>query len=315
MKFPFDFNITLVFRLVFPGLVVAAVSLPFFLALLKWLGLGVITPSVLLPVLAVLFGWLIVLSDQPIYMFMEGRRYWLAPLRNLGIWLQKKRLESIQEKYAKLKKDGLSDRANEINIQKLDYPLDDNDNYYAPYPTLLGNLLTSYERYTNTAYRLDSIFYWYRLWVVLDKDLRTSLDEAQAVADSAVYVSFALLVSFVILVLYALGGWIWPYWPWARWPMVYLPRPRDTLGLSVFPLMLAYCMYRIGIFQQRSYGELFKSLFDQYRDKLDKFVDGVAQEVRRQGGDRQEILDTKYRVVSRYLRWHRIHRVPPAGPP
>jgi hypothetical protein len=169
----------------------------------------------------------------------------------------------------------------------------------------LGNLIAAYEGYPSVAYKLDSIFYWYRLWVVLDKDLRAALDETQAIADSAIYVSFVLLVAFSIFVLYALGGWLVPLLPIKLFDLPYLPAPWRTLGLSPVPLLLSYLVYRIALFAQRGYGELYKSLFDQFRSQL-TFVDAVADEAKTLGANPQEILDAKYRVVSRLLRWHKI---------
>jgi hypothetical protein len=61
------------------------------------------------------------------------------------------------------------------------------------------------------------VFYWYRLWVVIDKNLREELDNAQSVVDSTVYISFSLYLSGVIMFAYAgidaamnmYRGWSW----------------------------------------------------------------------------------------------------------
>jgi hypothetical protein len=312
MKFPFDFSIALVFRLVFPGVVLATVLLPFFLGLFAWIGFKEITATILLPILAVVFGWFIVLSDQPIYMFLEGRRYspsWLREWMRRG---QVRRLEKIKARHARLTEAGKTPEANEVNVGKLDYPINDKGEFHASMPTRLGNLIYAYETYTNTAYGLDSIFYWYRLWLVLDKDLRQALDETQAIADSPVYVCFASYLSAVVVLLYALGGFVAETLHRTLFNLPYLPSPPLTLALSALPLCLGYLLYRVSLFAQRGYGELYKSLFDQFRHKL-AFVKGVNQLAVCLGADAAEAADIKARftVTSRYLRWHKIR--PPNG--
>jgi hypothetical protein len=304
MKFPFDFSISLIFRLIFPGAVIAIAALPFALGLLKWLAIDA-SLSTVFPISAVVFGWLVVLSDQPIYMLMEGRRYSPPFLRRWFTHLQAWRLKRIIRKYAELRAKGKDISATEVNLKKLDYPIGEDGEYFAQWPTRLGNLIAAFEGYPNAAYKLDSIFYWYRLWIVLDKDLRVALDETQAIADSAVYVSFSLFVAFKILVLYALGGWLIPHLPVRLFNLPYLPAPQWTLCMSVIPLVLSYIVYRVALFAQRGYGELYKSLFDQFRDKL-TFVNDVAKSVVVLGGDPREAAEAKFRVTSRWLRWHKI---------
>ena len=254
MKFPFDFNITLIFRLVFPGVVLATAALPFFLGFFDWVGLlggTKITVSLLLPVLAVIFGWLIVLCDSPIYMFLEGRGYSPAFIRELMQKRQVRRLQDIQERYLQLSQEGKKRRAAEVNLKKLDFPINDDGEFYAGMPTRLGNLLYAYETYSKTAYGLDSIFYWSRLWVVLDKDLRGAIDETQAIADSAVYVCFACYASGLIVMLYAMGGFAVQHFHQSFFNLPYLPSPRLTLLLSILPLVVGYGCYRVAIWAQR----------------------------------------------------------------
>lgn len=305
MKFPFDFSITLIFRLVFPGLVLAIATLPFLLGFCAWAGLKNANATFLVPVLAVIFGWLIVLSDQPIYMLLEGRRYSPAWLRDWLLDRQRQRLINIQNDYLRLTADGQTARAAEVNIKKLDYPIDDTGGYFAQMPTRLGNLLYAYETYTDTAYGLDSIFYWYRLWLVLDKDLRNELNETQAIADSPVYVCFASYVSVIIVLAYAFGGAVVMYLHRPLFNLPYLPSPGLTALLALVPLALGNVLYRVSLFAQRAYGELYKSMFDQFRDKL-TFVDSVNAIAVQKGGDPADVAENKFRVTSRYLRWHKI---------
>ena len=76
MKLPFEFGIKLIFRLVFPGAILALALTPAVRAILDASGIW-IKFEYLFPIEAVAFGWMIVISDMRIYMLFEGRRYWL----------------------------------------------------------------------------------------------------------------------------------------------------------------------------------------------------------------------------------------------
>jgi hypothetical protein len=103
----------------------------------------------------------------------------------------------------------------------------------------------------------------------------------------------------------AIGRFFAMLWPLKTFDLPYLPSPFATLGLSVIPLLLFVLFYNLSFSAQRGYGELFRSLFDQYGDKL-SFTDAVAQVAVSLGGDPQEARDAKFRVATRYLRWHKI---------
>lgn len=304
MKFPFDFSITLIFRLIFPGLVLAIAFLPlaayvFHAEKIK------IALSTLIPMEAVVFGWLVVLLDQPIYMLYEGRRYWPGFLKRWMIQLQSASLASSLKKSEKLKRGKDSESKKEVDLNKLDFPLGTDGQPTALFPTALGNLLTAYETYPRKNYGIDAIFYWYRLWVVLDKDLRESMDQAQAMADSAIYVSFALSVSAVTFALYALSYWLAPYLAIKPLNLPYLPPPFGSAWISGGLIAAMYLTYRLGLHAQRQYGELFKALFDQFRDKLD-FAKDAAELAVQAGAGQPEAIEQPHVVASRFLRYHRI---------
>jgi hypothetical protein len=91
-------------------------------------------------------------------------------------------------------------------------------------------------------YGLDAVFYWYRLWVLLDKDLREEIDNAQAIVDSTVYIAFGFYLSALVTFFYAcieiFAQTNLPYLSWfpdflytaPRLP--YVPGPVPLLGLS-----------------------------------------------------------------------------------
>ena len=299
MKFPFDFSITLIFRLIFPGLVLAAAFIPALHTAAYEAGLSFSLGSAF-PFEVVFWGWLIVLADQPIYMLYEGRRYWPKRIWRHGLDRERTRLRKLRVRARRA--DPL--RFTEESIRLLDFPLNSKGQPEARNPTRLGNLLASYETYPRRIYGLDAIFYWYRIWLVLAKELREELDQSQAIADSALYVSFSLMIAAIMCVIYFIMKL--PY-PGQFEPifLFYAPTANVLSVLAIICFALSYAMYRIALFAQRQYGELFKALFDQCHDKLN-FVNEVVELVGTLGGDTNVTPRERYAMVSRYLRWHRI---------
>jgi hypothetical protein len=100
-----------------------------------------------------------------------------------------------------------------------------------------------------------------------------------------------------------------PYFGIARLNLPYLPPPAGSVLISIGLVTAAYCTYRLGLHAQRQYGELFKALFDQFRDKLG-FANEAAELAVQAGGGRAEAVEEPYLVAARFLRYHRIR---PAG--
>jgi len=126
----------------------------------------------------------------------------------------------------------------------------------------LGNLIYSYEEYPKRVYGLDAPFFWSRIWVKLDKDLREELDEAQSIADSTLYICVALYLSSGLAFFY--------------WFMSYINLPFETLtgppivlaafGFGIF--VFAQILYQVSFHAHARYGELFKAVFDMYSNDL-----------------------------------------------
>lgn len=87
--------------------------------------------------------------------------------------------------------------------------------YEAQMPTLLGNILRTYENYPMSRYNISSVFFWPIFWLTVDKDNRKEIDEQWVVADCLLYMSF---ISAIYSILYALlfvadiiSGWLGYY--------------------------------------------------------------------------------------------------------
>src|SRR5664280_1236901 len=142
-----------------------------------------------------------ILSDE-IYKAYEGRAYWPKRLLTWGMARQTARAQKLNREQEELK--GNSDdkdhrQYNEIWTKLIDYPRGKDDQPYPDKPTLLGNILYTYESYPKDRYGIDSVFYWPRIWMDMDKDKKEEIDEAWSVADGLLSLS---AVSF-------LGGTLW----------------------------------------------------------------------------------------------------------
>ena len=345
MKLPFAFGINLLFRLVFPGSVLAIVLWFLFAQVAADLEpeLRTALSPIFQPVpalgevasvgmLAVFLGWLITLADMPIYMLFEGRRFWPRRLRCRMRRREHARLVRLEEaaeacwKEAQALRERLDadpppegerqaalalehsealERHLERAVQASRFPLDPKGRRYAPMPTRLGNLIYEYEMYPANKYGLDSVFFFYRLWLMVDNDMREEVDAKQAVVDGATYVAFAcslgaLIGATVLLVRLALslpGG-----------PLSFDPAAIALdAALVVLLLVAARLVYRLSIHGHVQFGEIYKALFDQHwhRLDLDPTLELIEQRTGRPSPPKTEPLE-RARTAWRYLRWHRV---------
>jgi hypothetical protein len=247
-----------------------------------------------------LLGWLLIILDMPIYMLFEGRRFWPGPIRKLGLNSEEKRLKKIiqtQEKYIK------SDRPKylEATVEKRKFPMSETGQYEVRFPTRLGNTITAYETYPNSRYGMDAIFYWYRIWLKLDKDTREDIDNRSALVDSALYSSFALFVSGLAWFVYAIVHTL------TSAKLMYVPRLAITWPIFLAFLVSGYLTYRLSVYLHSQFGEVFKSTFDVYGKELD--VSDIVKEIATITND-PELLNRsrreQFKSAWRYLHNYRV---------
>jgi hypothetical protein len=259
MKLPFTLGIKFVFRIILPGFILALGFLPILRTIVD-LTDKLIPLEYAFVIAILLLGWLLVVFDMPIYMAFEGRRYWPGFLRAFFKWREKKRLGGLEETIKHKEDDHRKYIEASVEIRR--FPLDDTGHSEARLPTRLGNLLTSYEEYSKLIYGMWQGFYWPRLWLTLDKDLREEIDSQQALADSALYSVFALyacgVLSLVYAFLYLMGK-----------PMGgYLPRPPYYWVLPLVSFASGYFIYRQSLHVHAQFGETFKAVFDRHGLKV-----------------------------------------------
>jgi hypothetical protein len=300
MKLPFEFGPKLIFRLGLPGLVVGIATGPLAFAFAHAVKAEVDRLEVI-ALSTVFWGWIICLSDMPIYMLYEGRRFWPKLIFRWCINRETLRLASLQKQVTE--DISVQNRVlfMESAIDLLNFPINSSGEPEARFPTRLGNLITAYETYARVKFGLDAIFYWPRLWALLDKDLRDEIDSQQAVADSAVYVSFSLWITAIILIGYAIANGIF------HSRLANVPSSEGLILLACGCGGASYGIYRVSLFAHAQFGELFKAIIDQHRKKL--VIDDIVEKVGNLVGDAEALTRPqaeRYAMVSRYLRWHRI---------
>jgi hypothetical protein len=267
MKLPFDLSLKFVFRLLLPGLVVALALLPLMETALLVLHIRIAKEAVFIG-LALVCGWLVLMLDMPIYMLYEGRRFWPRWLRRVLVQQEQKYLDrrlEIDRRYQQKDARILYEDYQEAWVDIRQFPIDESGKPIACFPTRMGNLIAAYEDYPNSRYGLDAIFFWSRIWVKLDKDLREDIDSSQALADSTLYTSFASSLLGVIFLVYTLLK------------MFGITGIRGVDQASFWSLIVitlagfaaGYLLYRLGLHSQAAYGEWFKAMFDIYHSDLD----------------------------------------------
>ncbi|HET8570204.1 MAG TPA: hypothetical protein VFM93_14585 [Candidatus Limnocylindria bacterium] len=272
-KFP-TFGLPFFYRVVFPG-VVFALACSFVLTRARDRVGFPVSESVLGFVAVSLgAGLLIAAMDSAIYEFYEGRRGWPNRLRSRLTSRLATQVKTLHERALDKDDPAFAEKWEELR----DFPVDKSGWRTAVMPTLLGNILYTYEDYPLSRHGYDAVFYWPRLWLQLPKDMREEVDSAWSVADGWLYASAALALSGVIhgisatvdaalilsqgvgLVFHTLTGCF-------------------AGGLFAFALLaFAYVPYWISLPAHRRNGELFKSLFDLNWQTLDKLKVSPSRE-------------------------------------
>ena len=302
MGLPFTFNLSLFFRLLLPGIVVTGALFPAIHLLCSSLAIH-IQNEYIVGICTVIIGWLFIVCNMHIYMALEGRRYWPSLVSNYFMNKENKRLLKVIENFKKAKDCGDSKGMKEIGMQLRQFPIDTNSGEYkALYPTRIGNLICSYEQYPSTRYGINSIFYWYRLWLLLNENIRNHLDNYQSIADSAAYIITALFFDSLIMFIYAALTQLHfnPLIKYHQYSLI-------LLMLGFILLFFSYVFYRASLQLHASYGEHFKSMFDIYGglipiDEIIGRVDILKDDVETNCCSKS----VKYRTIWRYLQNYEV---------
>src|SRR5689334_17681595 len=92
MKLPFDLGVKLIFRLLVPGFFLMLGVRPILLSSLERSGASSYD-DLALTVAILILGWLITVLDMPVYMLVEGRRFWPDRVVAYGVRREEARLQ------------------------------------------------------------------------------------------------------------------------------------------------------------------------------------------------------------------------------
>lgn len=206
-----------------------------------------------------LLGVVVSAATNEVYKIYEGRDYWPRRLFEAGVQRQARRVKKLLA--AADKADG--PEYDELWYKLRIYPMDDNGDPEATHPTLIGNILAGYERYPWDRYGIDSVFYWPRIWLMVEKEKKEEIDSQWSVADGLLLLSAVSIVGGMWWMIQAAGHAL---------EIFSFAIPLNSEGYCFLAgigwIALGYGFYRLSLSYHRDNGEVFKAIFDLYRDKV-----------------------------------------------
>lgn len=305
MKIPFSLGANYLIKLIAPSFILSLSCIPIFKVLISILNINVSTEMVFF-IFIFVFSCMFIGLDDPIYMFIEGRRYWPNGLKEQRIKRHAIRLQKLNAKMQKyidlggkkhkLQKHDVSYlKYLEISAELDRFPVDENGEYCVQYPTRIGNLLIAYEDYPFRIYGMDASFYFYRIWLMIDDSVRKEINGVRSIADSMVYCFMALSISSILCFFYA-GIAIFQFKL-----MSFLPMPIVLYVLFIILLLLVLLSYNLALFAHHKYGELFKAVFDLYRKTVpldDILIDTYMDDGNKEGLEKYSFKKKSKQVLN-----------------
>lgn len=145
--------------------------------------------------------------------------------------------------------------------------------------------------------------YWPRLWVSLDEKIREEIDNQQAIIDSGLYTSAAFIGTGFICLIYLFMEFLDLRY------IKYLPKSDWLWFFTIGSFISSYLIYRFSLQAQIQFGEIYKSVFDLFRDNVD--VEPIIKQISDETSDKN-LLDLsqreKYHVAWRYLHYNRFKK-------
>lgn len=226
-------------------------------------------PLLLLAGMVFISGALISALNDWIYKIYEGRTLW--PSRLLDFWIARQQAHVQELQKAADKPPSRNVRIENQRRESWDelrtYPMTEDGRYYANSPTRLGNILKGYEQYPKSRYGMSGIFYFPRLWMVMEKESKETIDSGWAIADGFLSLSAAAMG----------GGVLWLILALLDTTGLSVRLPRKSPGYAVLAgcvsVVLGFVLYRVSLPFHLKNGDTFKAMFDLYRHKLWKMTE------------------------------------------
>lgn len=268
------FGLPFFYRVVLPGAVVTAFLSPLVFRLIDAIPRIAPYEGQVLLSLAVGLGFLLSILSDFIYESYEGR-WWPSRLARWRTKQWQDHVSALLTKAQDQKDPAFAERWSELR----QFPVATGDDGIvrptATAPTKMGNVLASYEQYPQLRYGMESVFYWERLWLAIDKDVRHEIDSSWAPTDALLYASAGLFGASAVYLVVALVSL-----SFALVGPTYLDMPTlaSELGAVVLGLALSGLLYSWSIPGHVANGEAFKSVFDLYRSRLAPMRTATAEE-------------------------------------
>ena len=150
------------------------------------------------------------------------------------------------------------------------------------------------------------MFYWYRIWVKIDKDLRDEIDERQSFVDGMLYISFSLFFGSIFLLFSSALNF---YLEFTNNEILTILTWKQLIFLCFSTIICAIFIYNISLPAHREFGEYFKALFDQYNSEIE--VEFALERIKEKTDDPTLVPTTsseKLLAAWRYLKWHKVRR-------
>jgi len=216
-------------------------------------------PAIGISLLILLLGLLLSFVSNDIYRIYEGRIFWPQKIFDALLHLQQARVKMLRNAAAKAE-DEKPLKYREFWYLLRRYPTDENGDPCASHPTLLGNIIAAYEGYPLSRYGMDGVFYWTRIWLQMEREKKDEIESVWCVADGLVTLSAVgyggALFWLTIGIARALGL------------AIVLNVPYHPFLITTGLLTLGYLFYRLSLPCTRANGEVFKAVFDLYRNQL-----------------------------------------------
>lgn len=266
-------------RIVLPGAIAAVAIHPFVAGVFEISGAEGLSldKAVALALEVTVLGMLFTLVIDKIIYSYEG-----FALPRLTSWMYYRHEQRIAKKITELsslvnnaKTSADTHRLSVLERQLRDYPVlieseggDGSGGYItAERPTLLGNIIATYELYPQSRYGIDGVAFWRHILYLAPETARTDFYEKVAFAESVVLGSSAGLVTFVVGLLATLCMAFGSFFP----NMVIGSSPismAEALWRMIVGLMIFVGLYFLSLPLYRDVSSVFRALTDLSIDRV-----------------------------------------------
>jgi hypothetical protein len=274
-QLPFSFGYSFFARVIIPGQLAAAGLFlligPFVVEL--WPSLDAADKLAGITSVVLFAGVLTWLCNTRIYWLYEGV-CWPRALRERATRRLQARVSRAKKRLDALKHTPGLER--DLNWRWLHrFPIGTDGARTATLATELGNILEAAVTYPLRVYGMSPQFYWPRIWLSMDTEVRTTIDGIFSNLDLTVQSSAILLL---VAALYVLAAAVQLGWTSATSePIAYLQAPQILVVSGAVAAFLSRYLYSMSLDLACEVADYHAALFDLYRHKIKHMTEGVEE--------------------------------------